>query len=172
MEKTNAFNEEAMDRIMSPESLDAYVRVAKPGAWLVTLALLLLVAAVGVWGFTDSLPETLSVYGVFGEGGEIVCYVNAADINGNIHGSPAKIVTAKGEAIDAKVTGVSVNPLSRPEIAASLSSDWLTSMMAVDGYAYRITLAIDPGHAGYTLGELASVTLITAEMKPISLIFS
>jgi hypothetical protein len=172
MEKKKPFNEEAKMRVLSPETLDAYIRVVKPGAWLMVCALLVLTATVIVWGFTGSLPETLTVNGVLGDSGKVVCYVNVADFSGNINGCSAVVVTADGNSIDANVTEVSVNPFSQPEIAASLSDDWLVDMMAVDRYAYRVTLALSSERPDYVYGSLASVTLITAEMKPISLIFN
>jgi hypothetical protein len=172
METKKPFNEEAKTRVLSPETLDAYIRAVKPGAWLMVFALLALTVTVAVWGFTGSLPETLTVNGVLGDGGQVVCYVNAADFSGDINGCSAVVATADGNSIDASVTGVSVNPLSQPEIAASLSDDWLTDMMAVDRYAYRVTLAMSAQRPDYVSGSLASVTLITAEVKPISLIFN
>ena len=172
MEKTKIVDEETMERVLSPESLDVYIRVAKPGAWLLTIALLLLVAAVIVWGFVGSMPETLVVNGVIDADGKIVAYVDTSVFNPAIDSSSAVIVTMDGKTANAEVTAISANPLSQPEIAASLSSDWLTDMMAVQGYAYQVTLTSDLPQGDYSPGTLVQVTLITAEIKPISLILS
>jgi hypothetical protein len=163
---------EQMERVMSPEALDAYIRVSKPSAWLLTLALMALVTAVIIWGFVGSMPETLSVNGVLREGGTIVCYVDISAFNSGINDCSAKIATADGNTFDAKVTYVSSTPFSMPEIAESLSNDWLTEMMSVDSYGYMVTLALRETTSAYTPDTIAGVTLITGEVKPISLILS
>jgi hypothetical protein len=165
--KNETFDKEAMERVLSPEALDQYIRVTKPGAWLLIGALLLLVAAVFTWGVSGSLPETQTVNCALTDSGA-VAYVDVQQFSDSIDGCEARIVTADGRALSAKVTGVSLNPLSQPEIAAAQSNDWLADMLAVSGYAYQVDISVD---GLYTPGTLASATLITAEVKPITLLF-
>jgi hypothetical protein len=166
-QKNETFNKEAMDRVLSPEALDNYIRVTKPAAWLLIGALLLLVAAVFVWGVNGSLPETLTANCAL-TGSGAVAYVDVQQFSDDIDGCEARIVTADGRTLSAKVVGVSLNPLSQPEIAAAQSNDWLADMLAVSGYAYQVELSVD---GNYTPGTLASVTLITDEVRPITLLF-
>ena len=48
-------------RISSPEQVDDYIRVTTPGMWLLVTAILVLLAALIIWGFTAKLEmETRS----------------------------------------------------------------------------------------------------------------
>lgn len=170
--KKSFIDEEAMERVLSPESLDAYIRVAKPGAWLITVALLIVVAAVIVWGFVGSMPETLNASGVFQDDGTIISYVDISEFSLDVDGSSARVATVEGNVFDARVVEVSAIPYSLPEIATALDSDWLTGMMGVHAFGHRVTLRLDDSAAAFTVGTLASVTLITAEIRPISLILN
>jgi hypothetical protein len=158
------------ERVISPEALDAYVRVTKPGISLMTAALFVFVAALFLWGFTGTLPQTLTVNGTPGESGGVLCYIEAAKLDRDITGCPAKIRAPGGETVDATVTRVSDYPLSGAEIAAAQPNDWLADMLAVDGYAYEVTLTADK--PGYEAAGIVSATLITAETTPISLLFN
>ena len=42
-------------RISSPEQVDDYIRVTTPGMWLLVAAILVLLAALVIWGFTAKL---------------------------------------------------------------------------------------------------------------------
>ena len=42
-------------RISSPEQVDDYIRVTTPGMWLLVMAILVLLAALIIWGFTAKL---------------------------------------------------------------------------------------------------------------------
>ncbi len=42
-------------RISSPEQVDDYIRVTTPGMWLLVTAILVLLAALIIWGFTAKL---------------------------------------------------------------------------------------------------------------------
>jgi hypothetical protein len=160
------FNEDALERVKSPEALDEYVRVARPGVWLTVAMIFVLAASLCVWGFTGTLPETLTVNGALYANGEAVCYVSAEAPAHDIVGCSARVVTATGQTMGAVVTSVSVNPLSRPEIAASQPDDWMAEMLSTNAYAYAVVLSLDS--TDYTPNTIASVTLIVAEVKPIS----
>ena len=162
-------NQATLERVVSPEALDAYVRVAKPGVLIMVASLFVFVAALLIWGFTGTLPKTITVNGALSGNGKVVCYVEAAKLEGNIDGCAANIRTADGTVLSAVVTQVSDYPLSGAEIAASQPNDWLTEMLSVNGYAYAVTLTADSADA--KTSAIVSVTLITAEVKPISFIF-
>jgi hypothetical protein len=170
LNESNEANETARERIVSPEALDAYVRVTKPGVLLIIAALFVIVAALLIWGFTGTLPQTLTANGVWNDNGEIVCYVEVAQLEGDVDGCSAVIRTADGAVFDALVTDVSAYPLSGAEITAAQPNDWLAEMLSVSGYAYAVTLAADS--ADIKPSAIVSVTLITAEVKPISFIFN
>lgn len=77
--ENSIFRKSSLERISSPEQLNQYVKVTNPGIWLVLLALIALLLAVGVWAFTGTIPETVQLQGVaFSDDSEadtIYCYV-------------------------------------------------------------------------------------------------
>ena len=44
------FREKSLERIASPEQLNAYIRVSTPSVWLLLAAVVILLAGVCVWG--------------------------------------------------------------------------------------------------------------------------
>ena len=60
----SVFNFESEDRVESPERLNEYIRVASPGVWVMVSALVLVLVAFLVWGFTGRIPETSTLKGV------------------------------------------------------------------------------------------------------------
>ena len=60
----NGFSSESEGPAASSENLDEYIRVSKPGTKIVLTALLIVLAAVIVWGLIGKLPVTISVKGL------------------------------------------------------------------------------------------------------------
>lgn len=52
------------DRVRSPEELDAYIRVIRPGALILVIAMTVVVAALIIWGCTGTMPVTKNANGV------------------------------------------------------------------------------------------------------------
>lgn len=77
--ENSIFRKSSLERISSPEQLNEYVRIINPGIWLVLMALIALVLAVGAWAFTGTIPETVKLQGVaFSDNIEadtVYCYV-------------------------------------------------------------------------------------------------
>jgi hypothetical protein len=155
--------------VVSPESLDAYIRVTKPGALLFTAALFVLAAAVLIWGGIGTFPKTLTVNGILYDNGEAVCYIEASRMQSVPEGCKVKIRAADGSALNGEVRRVSEYPMSGAEIEASQPNEWLADMLSVNGYAYEAVISAD--RADIKTPALVSVTLITAEIRPLSLLF-
>jgi hypothetical protein len=171
MDKKNIFRQESLDRISSPEQLDEYIKVASPGIWLVLTALFVLLASVSVWGFTGTLPKTLTVNGIMEDNGKVVCFIDANALSKDIKGCKAQVVPAGNAAYDGLVSDVSLNPYSAREIAAGYESDWVAQSLVTSGYSYAVTIELSGGPV-YTGGVIARVTIITEEIKPVSYLFN
>ena len=76
---SNLFRKKSLDRISSPEQLNAYIRVATPSVWLLLSAIVILLAGVCVWGVFGHMDTTLPVVAV-AENGVVTAYVREADI--------------------------------------------------------------------------------------------
>ena len=47
--KKPLFRQKSLDRVSSPEQLDAYMKVSSPGIWMILGAVIILLAGVFVW---------------------------------------------------------------------------------------------------------------------------
>ena len=73
------FRKKSLERISSPEQLNAYIRVATPSVWLLLSAIVILLAGVCVWGVFGHMDTTLTAVAV-AEDGMMTAYVREADI--------------------------------------------------------------------------------------------
>ena len=99
------FRKKSIDRVSSPEQLDAYIRVANPGVWLVIIAIAVLLVGVCVWGILGHLDTTVNAVAVC-ENGAVTLYVKDEDGNGVLAGMEVRI----GEDT-AVVTAISPMPI-------------------------------------------------------------
>lgn len=72
------FRKKSIDRVSSPEQLDAYLRVANPGVWMVLAAIVVLLVGVCVWGILGHLDTTVNAVAVC-ENGTVTLYVKDED---------------------------------------------------------------------------------------------
>ena len=61
---SSIFDRGSSDQVRSPEKLNEYIRVATPGKWFFVTALVLILIALLIWGFTGTLPQHLVVTGI------------------------------------------------------------------------------------------------------------
>ncbi len=168
MQTGSIFRRESLDRVASPEKLNDYIRVSSPGVWLMLAALIVIVVCVAVWGFTGTLPVTLTLNGVT-EDGAVACFVPVEDLKNDILGARAQITLPDGTTAGGEVTAVAALPASAEELSAALEKDWLISRLVAGDYSYRVTIGVA---SPLSPGELVRVTLVTAEVKPIRYILS
>lgn len=73
------FRKKSVDKVLSPEQLNEYIRVANPGVWIVLSAIIILLLGVVTWGCIGSLETTLSAV-VEVDNGEAMLCVREGDI--------------------------------------------------------------------------------------------
>ena len=56
-ERNALFREKSVTKVSSPEQLNDYIRVSTPAAWLVLVAIALLLTGVVLWGFLGRLES-------------------------------------------------------------------------------------------------------------------
>ena len=76
--QNNLFRKKNLDRISSPEQLNAYIRVSTPSVWMLLAAIVVLLAGVCIWGMFGRLETTLPVAAV-AENGAVTAYVKEGD---------------------------------------------------------------------------------------------
>ena len=169
MDKQSIFRRESLDRVESPEQLDAYIKVSHLKVWLIMAALLVAVISVIVWSVVGSLPLTMTVKGVTVGGNVINCYECVENANTNLIGCKANITLPDGRSISGKVEAVSQNPYSQEEIRAEISEDWLADNVLDGNYSYEVRVIAEEDIPS---NMLATVIITTAEMKPIQFILN
>ena len=180
------FRQESIDRMQSPEKVDEYIRVSTPRAWILACALFLIVAGVLVWGFTGSIPKTVSVNGVLYRGelmdqtfeGEALCLLPVGVGGSYLIGHEAHITFADGAGISGTVADVAPDPLSFEEVQTMARSDWRMQMLwGETDEPYQYALVIDYDHSvrlseSHTDRELVTVSVVLSDVKPISFVFN
>lgn len=73
------FRKSSMDRVNSPEQLNDYIRVARPGVWLLLGAIILLLVGVIVWGAAGTVTSAVDAVVLAEEDGAPLCFVSAED---------------------------------------------------------------------------------------------
>ena len=70
---SSLFREKNLQRISSPEQLNAYIRVSTPSVWMLLGAIVILLVGICVWGVFGRMDTKLSVVAV-SENGTITAY--------------------------------------------------------------------------------------------------
>lgn len=125
------FREKSLQKIESPESLNDYIRVSKPGVWLLVAAVILLLIGACVWGLLGHVDTVVPARVAVTDGiavceladaptdalalkiGDETCEI--VDVSASEDGT-AYVITAKTTlpdgAYDAKITTESIKPFS------------------------------------------------------------
>ena len=103
------FREKSLQRISSPEQLNAYIRVSTPSVWLLLSAIVVLLAGVCVWGVFGHMDTALTAAAV-ADGGGVTAYVRASDAEKISAGARASVGGAEGT-----VLSVSAQPVRADE---------------------------------------------------------
>jgi hypothetical protein len=175
--KRELFSEEAIERVLSPERLDGYLRVVRPSAWIAVAALVVFVVGALIWGLTGSFSQTLSATGLVHKDGSIVSYIPVEQMPSDaLVGRTARVTTAGGTILEGTVTEVSAHPLSQEEVAGEQTDAWMAYLLATSPFEYRVTIdGASGGAAGIAAAEadtIAEVTIVTREERLISFLFN
>lgn len=73
------FRKKSVDRMLSPEQLNDYIKVTNPGVWMVLAAIVILLVGVCVWGVFGILETKLSVAAVSRDG-QTILYVKEDNV--------------------------------------------------------------------------------------------
>ena len=166
----------------SQEELNEYIRVTSPGTIVMIVSLLVLLAALIIWGFVGTLPVTETVTGLvtdasmydgndrisavlLGAGdGEvrILCFVDASRYNGQAV-----------KAFDDKVRLKMPDQNTVREMAKSLLFDngWALDKCINEDYSWLVVIRPDEDISKYVL-TLTEVTFVTEEVPPIRFLMS
>ena len=172
------------------EELNEYIRVTSPGTFIVILSLLILLAAVIIWGFAGTLPVTETVTGLVidtaqyreinpgmedlipdgEEGIRVLCFVDASRFNGQAlkeFGDKAGLKMPDQTTFTGMIGTRSQAPVSRERARDILfDNGWVLDKCVRQDYNWLLVIRPDEDISQYTF-TLAEVTLLTDEVAPI-----
>jgi len=187
------FRKSALDRISSPEQLNEYMKVAGPGVWFILAGLAVTFAAFFLWGITGSIPETVEVTGttlefdmadspmyvycylpveyskLIKEGMQVRVSPNYAprEEYGYIYG---EVVYESSSAIDIEVLRVTMgSDFNLLDIPGGNVIEVVVELEQQDGRLHWSTHKGDSVEV--IVGSTCYVSIITAERRPIDLMF-
>lgn len=102
---SNLFRKKSLERISSPEQLNAYIRVSTPSVWILLTAVVVLLTGVCVWGIWGRLDTVMPAVAVCREG-TVTAYVRQADAEKipadaklTVAGMEGRIISAETEPV-------------------------------------------------------------------------
>lgn len=123
---SNLLNTKSKEKLHNADDLDDYVRVARPGAWVLLLACALLIGGLVIWGLFGTVR--VNVNGTAARIGDtVLCFLTEEDASHVGVGNDAHVDDAQ-----LAVASISDIPLSSDEAAEILESDYLFSKLVGD----------------------------------------
>lgn len=147
-----------MDRVSSPEQLHDYVKVAKPGLWMVISAIVLLLAGVVVWGLIGKIDTTIPA-AIVTDHGKSAIYVGEYDVEWLDVGMEVR----SGEK-EYKITGIANEPIKVDDVLSDYAMH--ASGLAEGEWVYVVY--IDGEHSD----GVEKVEIVIESISPISFILN
>lgn len=158
---SSIFNEQARNRLQSPDDLDRYIRVTSPSVWVMLGAVVALVLGLLAWGIFGSVATTVTAMAVRVNNG-CICFLEPEQAE---HVEVGNQVLIDGQST--VVDSITRYPLSREELADFVPSDYLAETVIPGKWAYVAVLKDDLDSEM----EVPLVAVITTDrVAPISLV--
>lgn len=156
--KDGLFRKKSMEKIVSPEQLNDYIRVSTPTVWLVLSCIVLLLTGMCVWGVFGRF-ETVIEAAAISSGGKTVCYVRE------------EYRSELTEGMTVRIGDVSCPVLGVSDIPVQVTEDFDAYLLHVGGlqtgeWVYEVT-----ADAGVTDG-VSNAELVTERIAPISFLLN
>ena len=162
---SNLFNKKAVEKLQSPEALDRYVRVARPGVWVILVACALLLGGLIVWGIFGTVYVNVNGTCVRMDD-QVLCFLSEENTSHIRVGNDATV-----ESAHLSVASISDNPLSYNEVKEIVQSDYLVSKLVGDEeWVYEVDLDGDDV-SELKEGVSLSVSITTDHVSPFDLVF-
>lgn len=157
-------------RAESPEKLNEYIQVTPSGGIFAIIALAIFVITLLIWGFYGTLPVTETVSGVVDGSNQnnITCFMDANRFSEKqLQDKQAVIRLTDGTAVNGVISYVRNTPVSKEEATQMIGNEWLSSNLVQYNYSNIVVISPEKNLDDYSY-ELAQVSVITEEVKPIS----
>lgn len=158
------YNKMATEKLNGPEELDCYVRVAKPGVWMLLVACALLIGGLMMWGLFGTVYVNVSSTGVR-IGDKVCCYLSGENTSHVRVGNESSVCD-----VPLRIASISEIPLSADEVKEIVKSDYLLSQLVDDAWVYEITFEGD-GADGLQEGIPLTVSIAVDQVTPLEMAF-
>ena len=152
------YRKSSLEKLVSPDSLDEYIKVERPHTWISLAAVFLIIAALAVWLGASQIKTTVDVKGVAYDG-KIYAYMPPEQADKVAEGMNAEVKNRRiGE-----VTKIAAEPVSRDEIDEPFISEYFRKTQLED---WNVALTIEAEEALKDGSEI-SLQIVTEELNPL-----
>lgn len=138
--KNNLFRKKNIDKMASPENLDAFLRVTNPSMWLAFAAIVVVLFGAIVWSFTGTIESTAKAV-IVSDNEKTVCYVSEKNITEIKAGMTVRVGSDKcaitGGSPDAVLTDAALSDYAM-ELGGFQSGEYL--------YELTVDKTFEPGN--------------------------
>ena len=156
------FNRKAVEKLRSPDDLDRYLRVTSPGAWILVIAGVALLAGIAAWFFFGSVSDRVS-FGGFVNGDNICCLADTE--------TALRIKSGDMAYVDGRTEQVQIvdeKSISREDLKKYVSDLMLQQLIGDNENAYMVYLSnSEPDCDTKNL----KVTILLDQKTPFSMVF-
>lgn len=138
--------------------ISQYLKAPKPGAWLVLMLTLVVLAMVLVWSLVGTMKTTVSVTGIKEEA-HFTGYLRPADSLSLEAGMP---VEHDGEQAGI-LTGRDTAAYSVQEVEEAVDNAYFSSKLALNEHNVKVTADLDPNSCP---DGVVTLEIVTAEIRP------
>lgn len=108
MSSNTIFRKASLDRVSSPEQLNDYIKISRPGVWLILGTVIVLLIGVCVWGVFGILTTTQDAVIVVEEG-KAICYVTPEEAKNLVSGMEVRVEGSTGSIASVPSRPVKIN---------------------------------------------------------------
>lgn len=159
--------EENKEKISSVNEYNKYIKVIRPGVWIVMVAIASLIVSGVLWAFFGNIVTTQSLKSVvFGDAA--YGYVDMNSIQ-NVTTGQRVSVTIDGNTLDGVVESVGKTPVNATQAGKTLQSDILAQNIVPEGGGYEVVARLKKP-ADSQVSEIADMQIVTQDVAPIQIL--
>lgn len=152
------FRSKSLQKVSSPEQLDAYIRVSTPDIWMLLAAIVVLLVGVCVWGVMGHLDTTLSTVAV-AQNERITVYVKEENIQDIENGMKVRV-----DSRDFTIVSIANEPVAVNEDFSAYVC--YVGSLQLGEWVYALTLDGEAADGVY------AAKIVTERVSPISFVIN
>lgn len=159
--------EENKEKISSVNEYNKYIKVIKPGAWIVIVAIVSLILCGVLWAFFGNIVMTQSLKSV-AYGDLAYGYLDMDSVQ-NVDAGQRVSVTVDGNILDGVVESIGTTPVNAAQASETLQSEVLAQNIVPEGGGYEVVARLNTS-AEVQTGVIADMQIVTLDVAPIQIL--